>query len=302
MANRLTPRQAARLMRAQTRQAIENLEANRFTLHIPLLEDLWRYRPGFHHHRAPEFFLQLRGKNEVSFPHERVTQEPGEMLIVPAGVPHSERHLADHGVFRHMVVMLGSDRVRAHIASRTRGERMWQLDYIEMIPESRPEELRRLLGYSALSHADGGAASASATKGLMLAFLALLLNGLGEIPKKCASAKDCCQELNYKIIEVQKFVSDNLACRSLSVANLAEVVQCNPNYLSRLFYRETRERLGAFVNRKRLEHAKELLVTSTLNVSEVAWKCGYVDPDYFSRVFKKTFHVTPTTFRRLKSL
>jgi len=302
MTKSLAPREAARLIRAQTRRAIKKVEANRFTLHIPSPKGLWHDTPGFHHHRTPEFFLQLNGKNELSLPHEHVTQEPGEMLIIPAGLPHFERGIYDHGLFRHMVVMLGHDRVRAHIYSKNRREKTFRLDYIEMIPESKPEELRRLLDYCARVHADAGMASASATTGLLLAFLSLLLNSLGKTPKQCVSAQHYDQELNYKVIEIQNFVSDNLSCHSLSVAHLAELVQCNPDYLSHLFYRATGERLSSFINRKRLEHAKELLVASTLNVSEVAWECGYVDADYFSRIFKKTFQVTPTTFRQHKRL
>lgn len=47
----------------------------------------------------------------------------------------------------------------------------------------------------------------------------------------------------------------------------------------------------------RLEQASELLKSSDLTVSEVAYQCGFRDPLYFSRVFNKAFSVSPTQFK-----
>jgi signal transduction histidine kinase/ligand-binding sensor domain-containing protein/DNA-binding response OmpR family regulator len=47
----------------------------------------------------------------------------------------------------------------------------------------------------------------------------------------------------------------------------------------------------------RLKKAAELLSDSGLNVSEIAYSVGFVDPLYFSRYFKKQFGVTPSQFR-----
>ena len=47
----------------------------------------------------------------------------------------------------------------------------------------------------------------------------------------------------------------------------------------------------------RLKKAAELLKTTELNVSEIAYKVGFNDPDYFSKCFKDLFGVRPTQFR-----
>ena len=51
----------------------------------------------------------------------------------------------------------------------------------------------------------------------------------------------------------------------------------------------------AYRNRLRLSRAREFLVSSTANVSETAFAVGFSDPLYFSRVFHKTFGVTPSS-------
>jgi AraC-like DNA-binding protein len=43
--------------------------------------------------------------------------------------------------------------------------------------------------------------------------------------------------------------------------------------------------------------AKLLLSTAAMNVSEVARSCGYADPGYFTRQFRKITGVTPSAYR-----
>jgi transcriptional regulator GlxA family with amidase domain len=48
----------------------------------------------------------------------------------------------------------------------------------------------------------------------------------------------------------------------------------------------------------RLSKARELLSTTALNISEVAYAVGFEDPKYFSRVFSEEFGVSPGNFRQ----
>ncbi|MBA4057099.1 MAG: AraC family transcriptional regulator, partial [Marivirga sp.] len=43
---------------------------------------------------------------------------------------------------------------------------------------------------------------------------------------------------------------------------------------------------------------RRLLLYSKLNNSEIAYKLGFEDTSYFSRIFKKKTHLSPTTFRQ----
>ncbi|WP_018622688.1 response regulator transcription factor [Spirosoma luteum] len=57
--------------------------------------------------------------------------------------------------------------------------------------------------------------------------------------------------------------------------------------------------INKYVRSLRLSRARELLLASTLNISEVAYAVGFEDPKYFSRVFSKEFGITPGNFRLL---
>ncbi|RCR67348.1 hybrid sensor histidine kinase/response regulator transcription factor [Larkinella punicea] len=52
-----------------------------------------------------------------------------------------------------------------------------------------------------------------------------------------------------------------------------------------------------YIRALRLGKAKELLVASDLNISEVAYAVGFEDPKYFSRVFSDEFGISPANFR-----
>lgn len=47
----------------------------------------------------------------------------------------------------------------------------------------------------------------------------------------------------------------------------------------------------------RLKKATELLINDELNVKEIAYFCGFKDPNYFSKVFKKRYGQSPLEFK-----
>ena len=53
-----------------------------------------------------------------------------------------------------------------------------------------------------------------------------------------------------------------------------------------------------YLNHIRLKNAKEMLTATTLTVNEVAFKCGFSDMSYFSRMFKSEYGMTPTKLKK----
>ena len=53
-----------------------------------------------------------------------------------------------------------------------------------------------------------------------------------------------------------------------------------------------------FVRGIRLQRAKELLASTDLNITQVAFAIGFSDSSYFSRIFSKSFKISPKDFRR----
>lgn len=73
----------------------------------------------------------------------------------------------------------------------------------------------------------------------------------------------------------------------------------NPDYLSKLFKKNTGSSLMDYVTKVRIERAKELLERTVLTISEIAIETGYSNTAYFTKMFKKyTNGVTPREYRK----
>lgn len=57
---------------------------------------------------------------------------------------------------------------------------------------------------------------------------------------------------------------------------------------------------GVFLRRYRLGKAKRLLMTTDMNITEVAFETGFQDASYFTRAFKETFGTTPSEFKETR--
>ena len=87
----------------------------------------------------------------------------------------------------------------------------------------------------------------------------------------------------------------------LSLHTLAELLGISPGYLSTLFRQETGKTVTDFVTEKRMDHAAQLLRSSTLQIQTVALYCGISDVNYFSKLFKRHHGITPREFRKLEA-
>ncbi|TBL81115.1 response regulator [Paenibacillus thalictri] len=88
------------------------------------------------------------------------------------------------------------------------------------------------------------------------------------------------------------------AHEDISLEAVAEHVQLSPFYVSKMF----KEQIGAnyidYLTECRMEHAKRLLSDAGKSLKEIAYEVGYKDPNYFSRVFKKSTGLSPSDYRK----
>jgi YesN/AraC family two-component response regulator len=71
----------------------------------------------------------------------------------------------------------------------------------------------------------------------------------------------------------------------------------NASSLSAKFKKETGCTLTDYINQRRVNASLILLVTTKLPVGEVAEKVGYINRNYYSRIFKKIEGMTPKEYR-----
>lgn len=87
--------------------------------------------------------------------------------------------------------------------------------------------------------------------------------------------------------------------QDISIAFVAKKIGVSPNYLSALFHKETGISFVKYLTNVRMNKAKELLADSMQSVSSVALKTGYKNANYFAKVFKEYFDISPSDFQSL---
>jgi len=99
---------------------------------------------------------------------------------------------------------------------------------------------------------------------------------------------------------LQKIISaveKNIDDSHFGTLQVAHAIGMSESQLYRKLKALTGKSTAVFIRTIRLHKARELLTTTSLNVSEIAYETGFSDPAWFSRVFKEEFGVSPNTFR-----
>jgi len=94
-----------------------------------------------------------------------------------------------------------------------------------------------------------------------------------------------------------RYIQEHYSSTNLSLETIAAHIMVAPSHLSRTFKKETGEVVTDFINRTRIEKAKELLMFTDKLAYEVAEAVGFKDSAYFSLVFKKITGVSPKEFK-----
>lgn len=80
-------------------------------------------------------------------------------------------------------------------------------------------------------------------------------------------------------------------------ADVAGAISLSENYLSQIFRQEMGISLWDYLNRRRINHARQLLQTTAMSITEVAAAAGIFDPAYFSRIFHQRAGLSPSAYR-----
>ena len=113
--------------------------------------------------------------------------------------------------------------------------------------------------------------------------------------------KNCGTSVGKEITEILiPYIRENITA-DLSLAALANKVHLSPNYLHNRFKASTGKTLRDFVEEVRIKAAVNLLVSTSLTLTEIAYRCGFSSQSYFSMVFKRRMHQTPRDYVKEES-
>ncbi len=120
---------------------------------------------------------------------------------------------------------------------------------------------------------------------------------LDKVMAACQNILGKREEKSNSIIEMSKDYICNNYNKDISLDDVSRAVNISPYYFSKIFKEGTGENFIEYLTNIRIEKAKELLSTTEYSMKEICTMCGYSDPNYFSRSFKKNVGVTPTEYK-----
>jgi len=270
-------------------ERIKAIQNNAVKLRIPGMKDQMKPTPGMHFHLAPEMLIQVSCSSTMKLPRESITFRAGEICILPRGVPHVETAYGKTRGLHNLVIAYYLRTISFQVNWRKPGGgiRVVAIEHFDAVNVRRTSDY---LEEVAEAHHTRYTGRDAIIQGAMLAHLGALLNVL-------AGHKANRKDEHFKTVQCRHLVGRNLTDPGLNVQRIADWIQCAPDYLSHLFHRETGEQLSGYINRQRVDHARYLLDSSNLNISEIARASGYSDPGYFTRVYKRLTGETPRQYR-----
>lgn len=129
--------------------------------------------------------------------------------------------------------------------------------------------------------------------------MSALSNLLSIIMKDCwsESPSHSRQPEGNKWFPIKEYL-DNHYIERISLDILSEIFHIDKFYLTRKFKELYGITINAYIQKKRINSAKQYLRFSNMSVTEIAEMCGYSDCAYFTRIFKTNEGITPSKFRR----
>ncbi len=135
-------------------------------------------------------------------------------------------------------------------------------------------------------------------KGLLIGFFALLgRKGIIETENACSQKKIL---RLYSVIKPALHCIKNEYHRTLSVDEMAALCNVSKHYFCRIFKTVTQKGPMEYLRDFRMQVANTLLSDTRKSIGEISDICGFENPNYFSRCYKKHYGFSPSSGRASK--
>ncbi len=254
-----------------------------FTLH---------HRNEWHNSHRSDLIYIISGSMTVVLPGSlKYPVKPGEVLLMAGNVRHRDIFKTTKGIKALIVSYVwsgdkdffscnGENPVRKFSAEQLQ-EVHWQLERMRetFVPHLPGAEKECLLSESRLH--------------TVLLLLYNIMRG------KTLTGKENTPTYRAKELlhAVENYIQLNYSSPTLNRTEVAVALNVSVPTLSRAFERFSGYTFLEYLTQVRLDAAKKLLLDGSCRVSEAAQLCGFADPGYFTRIFKKTFGTTPRKYK-----
>lgn len=108
-------------------------------------------------------------------------------------------------------------------------------------------------------------------------------------------------EDSFDIEHIIKYINQNIFNTDesvLSLSNIAKRFSMSPSYFSKVFKKKVGLGFKEYVVSSKILYAKKLMQTTNMSITDIAEKCGFMDCNYFSTVFKRLELISPSQYKK----
>jgi AraC family transcriptional regulator len=227
----------------------------------------------------------LSGRGRLRFEDHEMFVEPGQAMLLY--FPHDHCYWIEAGErWEFFYVTLGGQGV-------VKGMREAVAKLGPVVEFNRDSPVLARAADTCVAALDGKIESPYAASELAYGLVMALLNG------SAAGARILALSSTYFpkfVSDVEQFCRSNLT-RPIGVDDMARVAKMSRFHFTRMFERARGISPGRYLASLRLEESLRLIARGSHSVKKVAEECGYGDANYFCKVFRKSFGVSPGAFR-----
>lgn len=105
-------------------------------------------------------------------------------------------------------------------------------------------------------------------------------------------------QMSYETRQAILYITENYSKIDLSIQEISDKIGMSVTHFSRIFKNDMSETIWEYLTSYRIQKACQLLRTTDAKMYEIAERCGYSSPQYFSQVFIRKMGLKPLDYRK----
>lgn len=239
-----------------------------------------------HYHHHYEIYYLLSGQQNYFIEDSYYEMKKGDCALIPKGTIHK----TTNGMGGLRILLNFNDKFLNQYLSH-RAVKMLLKTFEAQIVRPTAETAKNLILYFEKINE----ASKKQDNDSLFLYLLKLLVALHDCPTIEYKSEQNHTSLIHKITEYVQKNYDKIT----NLDDVATALYVSKYHICHLFTKHFDLPFNKYLTKVRLKNAEEKLLTTNLNITEIAESCGFNTTTYFCYIFKKEFDISPLKYRNL---
>ncbi len=249
-----------------------------------------RYVPHYHEN-CLELMFVLKGKALVKASYDRFDMEAGDFVLINNGDVHYIRGSADNIIIS---IYLDIDRLKQDYKHLEHLYFICESFNANSMQEAYLQEIRRIIVAIVTEAADRNGSKDKITEETCKLIDILIYKFDLVHYHNCRDISETQLERYHRIVtEVEQRYGEKL-----ELEDIAQKEFIGRNYISQFWKNMTNMNFTEYLNSRRSEMAERMLLATDKSINEISLVCGFSDPKYIYKNFRKWYEKTPSEYKK----